>query len=57
MRRLPKYLKKILSHTNEIVAEGLQHAIVEHDGWCSIWKGGMCDCNPTVRFTKEWPEK
>jgi hypothetical protein len=27
---------------------GIYEVEVQHDDWCTIWKTGVCDCNPHV---------
>jgi len=27
---------------------GLYHAIIHHDSWCAIYKGGGCNCTPDI---------
>lgn len=29
---------------------------VQHDDWCSIFKGGQCDCNPTMELVIAPPD-
>jgi hypothetical protein len=24
------------------------HAVIQHDSWCAIYKGGACDCVPDI---------
>jgi hypothetical protein len=52
--KAPGYLDKILSLD---IAPGIQHAVVEHQKHCAIWRTGKCTCNPVVRLVDEWPEK
>lgn len=47
---VPHYLPKILAAKAK---PGVIHAIVQHDDWCSIFKGGQCDCNPDVELRGE----
>ena len=55
--KAPEYLKKILELNANPVPGKLQHAVVEHERCCAIWKTGECTCNPVVRLVDEWPEK
>jgi len=25
---------------------------IEHDNGCDFWRGGECDCNPTITMTR-----
>lgn len=27
---------------------GLYHLEILHDDWCAVWKGGRCNCNPSI---------
>ena len=49
----PNYLPEIL---NLLAGGGLKPgtvtvATVAHDGDCSLWSGGTCDCEPEVTIT------
>lgn len=55
--KAPEYLKKILELDTNPVPGKLQHAVVEHEKHCRIWRGGECTCNPRVRLVDEWPER
>jgi len=26
---------------------------VAHDGWCAVFRGGLCDCNPTITTRRD----
>jgi hypothetical protein len=32
-------------------APGVHHVVVEHDGWCNIYRGGHCSCVPDISVT------
>ena len=52
-----RYLKKIVAKARERnVPVGLQHAIVAHDDWCTIFKGGKCSCDPDVELVPDGPQ-
>ena len=34
---------------------GLHHMDIYHDDWCSIFRGGLCDCDPDIVVRKETP--
>ena len=51
--KAPEYLKKILELDTNPVPGKLQHAVVEHEKHCRIWRGGECTCNPVVRLVDE----
>ena len=53
--KAPGYLDKLLKL--DIAPGKLQHAVVEHQKHCAIWRTGRCTCNPRVRLVDEWPEK
>lgn len=47
------YLKKL----NDGIAKGFQAPAglsdlkIEHDNWCLIFRGGECNCDPTLTLT------
>jgi hypothetical protein len=51
--RLPNYVKKIkyLASIGAIPMDVGMHKIdVLHDDWCAIFRGTMCNCNPTIKL-------
>jgi Fe-S-cluster containining protein len=32
---------------------GFYHAVIEHDPWCTIYKGGGCNCVPHISISGE----
>ena len=42
------YHEKLAALAASMNEGGLHIVNVLHDDWCSIWKGGPCDCNPDV---------
>jgi len=34
---------------------GLYHTDIYHDNWCSLFRGGLCDCAPDIVVRKETP--
>lgn len=46
---IPHYLGKLISEAgNRQLITGVHEVKVYHDSWCSIFRGGECDCNPDV---------
>ena len=31
------------------IPPGFHNVQILHDGWCAIFRGGACDCNPEIR--------
>lgn len=54
IRRRGNYLRLIegaLASRPDLFPRGeVRLATVEHDGWCKIWEGGACNCNPVLRL-------
>ena len=50
------YIKKLLAMQDrgEIPDAGLACVDIEHDGWCAIFAGGYCNCDPAV-ILRQWP--
>jgi len=46
------YMRRILANPPLPGTVAIAH--VYHDDWCSIWKTGICDCNPEVVY--EYPD-
>jgi len=51
-RAKSNYLRLILANPPLPGTVAIAH--IYHDGWCSIWKTGECDCNPEVIY--EYPD-
>jgi hypothetical protein len=32
---------------------GVSHALIEHDSWCTIYKGACCNCVPHITICGE----
>ena len=51
----PKYIAKVLRYAQTLKSGAeIQHVNVLHDSWCSLLKGGECDCEPEI---KAWSER
>ena len=37
----------------EAVGKGVFHAVHFHEGWCPIYSGKACTCEPEVKFYRE----
>jgi hypothetical protein len=48
------YMKKLLQLQGEgkLPKVGLQDVDVFHDGWCELYKGGYCNCDPDIQLRK-----
>lgn len=55
----PNYLKALLEHLNETDQEpgSVRRVEVRHDSWCSVFEGGVCDCEPEVETGKRVEER
>ena len=51
-KRKPNYLDQVIA-LREQLGEGVHHVVVDHDGWCAHWRGGVCDCRPEVTICEE----
>ena len=47
------YVKKI----NRMIANGqipfkvgLGHLYIAHDDWCAVYKDGLCNCDPDIKY-------
>ena len=53
----PKYIKEIQQRleAGEMTAPPgeVRHITVQHDDWCSIFRGGECNCKPEVGRLKK----
>ncbi len=49
---IPRYMRPLLrSLRDRQIPPGLHDVKVFHDGWCAIWSGGVCNCNPDVQLS------
>lgn len=47
--KIPHYLQKITATARQLqLAPGVHIVQVRHDDWCSIWRGGECNCEPEI---------
>jgi len=44
--KVPNYLTKLARALPS--TPGLVRVIVEHDSWCAVFSGGVCNCDPIV---------
>jgi hypothetical protein len=47
----PGYLHRITAaHAalGDQLRDKVAHAVIQHDSWCAIYKGGACDCVPEI---------
>lgn len=46
------YGKRLLAMLAEgkLEAGQLTHVDIYHDGWCAIYAGGYCNCDPEIRL-------
>ncbi len=51
----PKYLEEIARMLAAERAEpgSVTHVAVRHDDWCAIFRGGGCDCHPSVEVLRQ----
>ena len=47
----PNYLPRLLELARQ-AGPGIHRTVTSHDDWCALWRGGICDCNPTVTLRK-----
>lgn len=54
-RRQPNYLRALECARKvgqlPAVPGSVGTLTVRHDGWCAIWRGGICDCQPDMGIT------
>ncbi len=50
--RQPNYLPKLIALFDQGKAPPgtVTEAAIAHDDWCSIFRGGVCDCEPDVQL-------
>lgn len=54
--RKPNYLAPLIEGVKAQLDIGIPkpgsigHAFVYHDNWCAIFKGGVCNCNPDIKY-------
>ena len=59
MARQDAFFRDHVSHLPEIAREdavgkpGVFHAVHFHEGWCPIYNGRACTCDPEVKFYRE----
>jgi hypothetical protein len=58
IRRENRFYTDYVRHLPEAGPEdlgrpGISHVVVYHDGWCRIYDGQGCNCDPEVRFFAE----
>ena len=48
------YMKKLLQLQAEgkLPKVGVNEVDVAHDGWCQVYKGGYCNCDPDIRLLR-----
>lgn len=52
--KLPNYLTALFRIAESgTLRPGAHIANVMHDGWCAIFRGKPCNCNPTISTTEE----
>lgn len=39
---------KRAARRHEVTPPAVGVITVQHDAWCAHWRGGACDCSPTV---------
>jgi hypothetical protein len=47
----PGYAHRLLAAHRELYDQlrgKVAHAVIQHDSWCAIYKGGACDCVPDI---------
>jgi methyl coenzyme M reductase subunit C len=42
------YVTKMLEAAKTAKTGEITHVVIYHDSWCGIYRGGLCNCNPTV---------
>jgi len=49
------YQKKLFRMLGEIKLEpkAKYHTIIKHSGWCGIFKGKRCNCDPVIEIVPE----
>ena len=54
---IPNYLRSIATTLNQshLPKGGLVLVHVFHDGWCAVFEGGPCNCNPDIRYERVGP--
>jgi hypothetical protein len=59
IKGVPNYMEACLKQGEKMLEKppGLYIVDIEHDDWCEIWKGGICNCNPIVKEGKEWTKQ
>ena len=48
MNRFPPYLRQIIENAKDVRPGEVVLVEVQHDDWCAIYKGRVCDCEPDV---------
>jgi hypothetical protein len=52
---LPSYVVKLrLMRRAGILADGVHHIDVAHDGWCPKLHGGACGCDALLHITRSY---
>ena len=46
------YLHRLIGAREHLTA-GLHHTIIQHDHWCTIYRGGPCCCEPEISIYKD----
>lgn len=56
-RRHHNYVDKLraMQARGELPAGGVADVEIAHDGWCRVYKGGYCNCDPDIRVRKRPP--
>jgi hypothetical protein len=54
-KRIPGYQHRLYSaYANGLLKPGgFSHALIEHDSWCTIYKGAGCNCVPHISICGE----
>jgi len=42
------YIGPMLRAARKAKPGTVTHVYIYHDDWCSVFRGGLCDCNPEV---------
>jgi hypothetical protein len=52
--KVHEYLRRILLATeNGIIKKGVHFPQVAHDGYCALYSGNECNCNPDITIVMD----
>lgn len=50
-KKVGKYVKKVDDMADIMKSKpGLYHAVIKHDSYCKLLKGGRCNCDPSTEI-------